>query len=340
VGATPQPFWADWDDERLLDLEMSELGLSLEGNGIPERLAELDRELRRTRLLFRPHAWLSDEWFCPDGVPGIAIPFYLAHPRLVRLEQSQMLEAEGATREWCLRILRHEAGHAFENAYRTRILPRRQELFGDSSLPYPKWYQPRPYSRRFVQHLDAWYAQSHPDEDFAETFAVWLDPTSEWEELYSVWPAALRKLRYVDGLAKALAGRPPEVTSLRTVTPLARLKKTLRTHYRQRRRLYGLDHPDFYDRDLRRLFREGTGRRGSAAAFIRRNRAEVRRRVARWTGLYQYTIDRVLSDMIERCRQLDLRLRLSESETRADFIALLTVQAMNYLASGRHRVAL
>jgi hypothetical protein len=335
----PQPFWAEWDDQRLLDLRMCELGLTLEGSGLPERLAELDRELRRTRLAFRPHAWLSDEWFCPDGVPGIAIPFYLAHPRLVKLEQAQMLEAEGSTREWCLRILRHEAGHAFENAYRTRLLPRRRELFGESSAPYPKWYQPRPYSRRFVQHLDAWYAQSHPDEDFAETFAVWLEPGSEWEDRYAGWPA-LRKLRYVDGLAKVLAGRPPEVTSRRTVTPLHRLQKTLRQHYRQRRRFYGLDHPHFYDRDLRRLFTETHGRHGSAAAFIRRSRPEVRRRVARWTGLYQYTIDRVLHDMIERCEELGLRLRLPEAETRAEFTALLTVQAMNYLASGRHRVAL
>jgi hypothetical protein len=131
-------------------------------------------------LVFRPHFWLSDEWFCPDGEPGIAMPFYLAHPRLARLEMAQMREVEGGTREWCLRILRHETGHAIENAYRLRRRPRRRELFGRTSQPYPDSYSPRPYSKSFVRHLDAWYAQSHPDEDFAETFAVWLTPDSDW----------------------------------------------------------------------------------------------------------------------------------------------------------------
>ena len=31
-------------------------------------------------------------------------------------------------------------------------------------------------------HLDPWYAQSHPDEDFAETFAVWLTPEVQLED--------------------------------------------------------------------------------------------------------------------------------------------------------------
>jgi hypothetical protein len=284
---------------------------------------------------------LSDEWFCPDGVPGIAIPFYLAHPRLVQLEESQMLEAEGSTHEWCLRILRHEAGHALENAFRTRLLPRRRELFGHSSTPYPKWYQPRPYSRSYVLHLDAWYAQSHPDEDFAETFAVWLDPKSDWRARYAGWPA-LRKLQYVDMLVRNLAGRAPEVQTHRTVTPLDRITKTLRTHYRQRRRFYGVDHPHFYDRDLVKLFTAAPqhARRPSASVFLRKVRPDVRRRVARWTGVFQYTIDRLLDDIIARCDQLDLHLRGGEAEARLEFCTLLTVQTMNYLASGRHRVAL
>ena len=103
----PPSVWSDWDDERLLDLRLCDLDLRIEDSGLEDRIGELGQELEARGLTFRPHFWLSDEWFCPDGVGGIAVPFYLAHPRLARLEHAQMLEVEGGTREWCLTILRH-----------------------------------------------------------------------------------------------------------------------------------------------------------------------------------------------------------------------------------------
>ncbi len=175
-GPLTPPDWATWTDEQLLALRMCDLGLTLEGSGLDARIAQLSAELEARGLAFRPHYWLSDEWFTPDGVPGIAIPFYLAHPRLEKLERAQMLEVEGGDPESCLRILRHEAGHAIDNAYLLRRRPTRRRLFGTPATPYPEYYTPKPYSKSFVLHLDHWYAQSHPDEDFAETFAVWLDP--------------------------------------------------------------------------------------------------------------------------------------------------------------------
>jgi hypothetical protein len=66
----------------------------------------------------------------------------------------------------------------------------------------------------------------------------------------------------------------------------------------------------------------------------------VRQLVSSWTGIYQYTIDQVLEDMIERSRELKLRLAVPEDQARQQFAVLLTVQAMNYLHSGGHRVAL
>src|SRR5688500_2847267 len=215
-------------DELLLGVRMCDLGLAIEGAELEQRIGRVNSELD-ARGLTRPRFWLSDDWFTPDGVPGIAIPFYLAHPRLARLEESQLFEVEGGTPSWCMRILRHEAGHAIDNAYDLRQRPDRQRLFGSSALPYPEYYSPRPYSRSFVLHLDSWYAQSHPDEDFAETFAVWLHPRSDWRRRYEGWPA-LRKLEYVDALMKELAGRPPDVTTRRVVDPLHRIKRTLRQH--------------------------------------------------------------------------------------------------------------
>src|SRR5437868_831907 len=194
-----EPDWVSWPNEKLLDLPMNQLGVTLEGAFLSGQIQQLYAELEVRQLIFRPHFWLSNEWFTPDGVPGIAVPFYLAHPRLEKLEMDQMLEVEGGTPEWCMRILRHEAGHAIENAYRLRRLRHRQHVFGRSSDPYPKYYSPRPYSRSFVRHLDVWYAQSHPDEDFAETFAVWLPPDATWADRYKGWPV-LKKLQYVEGL--------------------------------------------------------------------------------------------------------------------------------------------
>ena len=162
-------------------------------------MRRLYRELDKRQIGFRPHVWLSEEWFSPDGVPGIAVPFYLAHPRLERLERRMMRNVEGGSAESAMRILRHEAGHAIDTAYRLRRRKRWREVFGPASLPYPDTYRARPGSRRYVQHLGEWYAQAHPCEDFAETFAVWLKPNSSWRRTYAQWPA-FHKLEFVDEL--------------------------------------------------------------------------------------------------------------------------------------------
>jgi hypothetical protein len=334
------PDWANASDEKLLEIRMCDLGVTIEGTDLEQRIAQVNAELD-ARGLVRPHYYLSDEWFTPDGVPGIAIPFYLAHPRLARLELTQMLEVEGGDPETCLRIMRHEAGHAIDNAYDLRRRPKRRRLFGNPAIEYPEYYTPKPYSKSFVQHLDHWYAQSHPDEDFAETFAVWLDPASQWAAFYAGWPA-LRKLEYMDRLMRELARRRPRVKSQRKLDPLSRLKKTLGEHYRKKREHYGLDHPDFYDSDLRNLFSDAPeyAKNPSAARFVKKIRKDVRGTVASFTDSYQYTIDQLLEGIVDRCKELNLRLVDGEDSTKTDFMVFLTVQTMNYLHSGRHRVAL
>ncbi len=332
--------WPDLQDEALLDVRMADLPLGID-EMLADRVAQLREELETRGLQFPLHCYLSDEWFTPDGATAIAIPFYLAHPRLARLEEAQMFEVEGGEHEWCMRILRHEAGHAIDNAFQLRRRPRRRRTFGLPSKPYPEGYTPKPYSKSYVLHLDAWYAQSHPDEDFAETFAVWLTPTSEWRQRYAGWPA-LRKLECMDALMTSIGHRPPRIINHDEVDPVRKLRKTLRQHYRNKRRYYGIDYPNFYDRDLRRLFSESSEYVGNmtAARFLTRIRRPTRRLVASWTGIYQYTIDQVLEDMITRSRQLKLRLAVPEDKARQEFAVLLTVQVMNYLHSGGHRVFL
>jgi hypothetical protein len=338
---TPLPdTWPDLDDERLLDVRMADLPLTIEGT-LAGRIGQLTEELLTRGLACPLHFYLADEWFTPDKTTAIAVPFYLAHPRLEKLEEAQMLEVEGGEHDACMRILRHEAGHAIDNAYRLRRRPRRRAMFGPPSKPYPEFYTPKPYSKSFVLHLDAWYAQSHPDEDFAETFAVWLTPRSEWRQRYAGWKA-LPKLDYMDTLMGSLRGRTAPFDHPEEVEPLRGLRTTLRQHYRTKRRHFGVDYPNFYDRDLRRLFSDAPelATHITAAQFLSRIRRPVRRLVAGWTGIYQYTIDQVLEDMIVRCRELKLRLKGPEDQARHEFTVLLTVQAMNYLHSGGHRLFL
>src|SRR3989440_9328173 len=171
--------WVRLSDEQLLSKRFCDLRLSIRRSPLAAHVRRLYADLERRGIALRPHVWLSEEWFSPDGVPGIAVPFYLAHPRLERLERRIMREAEGGTTRLLLRILRHEAGHALDNAYRLRRRKCWRAVFGPASLPYPARYRARPGSRRYVHHLGEWYAQAHPSEDVAETFAVWLTRSEE-----------------------------------------------------------------------------------------------------------------------------------------------------------------
>ena len=308
---------------------------------LEEHVERLYEELEYRELRFRPHFWLSDEWFSPDGVPGIAIPFYLAHPRLAELERKQVLEVEGGTEDWCLRILRHEAGHAVDTAYRLHRRQQYRKIFGKYTTPYPDEYRPKPYSKNYVFHLEPAYAQAHPAEDFAETFAVWLKPRSTWRATYEDWPV-IKKLEYVAELMDEICEKKPVVVSRKHVEPVRTMRKTLGEHYAQKRDKYGINLPNLYDQHLRKLFSDKPefADQPTAASFLRKNRTELRKTVSHWTGEYQYTIDQVLEEMIERCRELNLRLDRPVEKAKADALVLVTVQTMNYLHGGHHRVAL
>jgi hypothetical protein len=252
-----------------------------------------------------------------------------------------MLEAEGAGERECMKILRHEAGHAVDNAYRLHFRREWQRLFGSVAAQYPNHYTSRANSRRFVLHLNNWYAQTHPAEDFAETFAVWLTPNSRWRQNYARWPA-LRKLEYVDRLIGELEGVVPPVRKRNEVRPLRSLKHTLERHYERRKSHYLRVTVDFYTRDLRRLFAPTDKARGrqTAAAVLRSLRTELRETVAFWTGIDKYTVNQVIDGMIARARDLRLRLTVSRAETERNLAILVTKVATNMIHSGRNPVAL
>jgi hypothetical protein len=260
----------------------------------------------------------------------------------MKLERAQMLEVEGASEGECMRILRHEAGHAVDNAFRLHANRTWSDTFGSYRVPYPEWYQPQPGSRDYVLNLDAWYAQAHPAEDFAETFAVWLKPGTRWRRQYVGW-GALRKLEYVDNVMTRMAGRKPTLTakSKRIVEPLSALKKTLREHYRKKRAYYTIHWPASHERNLYRIFsNDSRHRQGNAAQFLRHIRNDVATVVARGTGVHPYTINHIVRHMIVRCRELNLHLTMAEDEARELTIVTLTMQVMQVLRSGYHRIPL
>lgn len=328
-------------DKQLLDLRLCDLPLRIRGARLEQRIQKLYRELEARKLRFRPHVWLSEEWFTPDGVAGFAIPFYLAHPRLMKLERSQMLEVEGASEGECMRILRHEAGHAIDNAFRLHTRRSWEDTFGSYRVPYPEWYQPQPDSRDYVLNLDAWYAQAHPAEDFAETFAVWLRPNSRWRRQYDGW-GAFRKLEYVDEVMDSLMHREAMRGSHREVDPLPNLKKTLRQHYQKKRAYYTIHWPASYERNLYRLFSTEPRHQSfpSAAQFLRRNARDISDVVARGTGVHHYTINHIVRHMVARARVLNLRLTIPEHEALELSIVALTMQVMQVLRTGYHRIPL
>ncbi|MBX3464391.1 MAG: putative zinc-binding metallopeptidase [Planctomycetes bacterium] len=321
-----QPWWALLPTEELLDVRLCDLGLSIEGTALGRRIDRLHAELRRAGLVFRPYVWLSTDWFTPEGSTGFAVPFYLAHRRLVRLEHAQMFEAEGSTHDWCMKLLRHEAAHAMDNAYRLHRRDDWRRTFGRYSAPYRSAYQVRPTSKHYVQHLGSWYAQSHPAEDYAESFAVWLAPNSRWQKAYEGWPA-LQKLRQLDKILRDIGDLPPTVRTRDRAESLPRLKITLRDFYRRKKASYGTQQPWRHDRELRLVFAEpGPGsRRERAATFLKGARVELRSKVSALTGQYRYVVDQAIDAMAARCRELDLRLSRPRDQARLGAAVLTTM---------------
>ena len=338
MQAATEPSWVALKDEELLALRICDLGVRLESSELKPRVDQLYEELAARGVSLRPDVYLGDEWFSPEGVPAIAIPFYLAHPRLKALEMHQMLEVEGGTPEWCQMLLRHECGHAMDHAYQFSSRKEWHSIFGSPETEYsPETYTPRPYSKSFVRNLPNWYAQAHPDEDFAESFAVWLAAGPEdWRRRYHGWKA-IEKLEYVNTLMQETAGRPPAVARGRRISEASRLRSTLARYYAARRKLYAEDFPDFYDADLRQIFGKGESGSEPAVKLVRRHRAALIASIVQWTGQRKYVVSMLVRKVIERCRQLGLLAPHDSVRLHFELAAYLATLVTNHLYTGRFK---
>jgi hypothetical protein len=318
--------WEKLGDEALLRLRIRDLGLGIESSSLKTRVEKLYQELELKGLKFKPPCYLADEWLCPDRVPIIGIPFFLAHPRLIALEKRMMLEAEGSTEAWCLKLLRHEAGHAFNYAYRLYSRRRWRELFGAFDKPYYSvTYDAKPYSKRFVVHLEDNYAQAHPDEDFAETFAVWLTPGLDWKAKYAGW-AAKEKLEYLDSVLAEVGERSPLVKTTSTPWAADRMTSTLQAFYARKKRYLGQEFPGYYDAGLLRAFApSGEGSPAEKALpFLRRHRKPLIDGISQFVPQRKFDVDKLFEKLLLRTQSLDLRLKHSPETTLMQVTALMT----------------
>ena len=321
---------------QVLPVRIRDLGMSLEKSPVAELVRHLYDELEAKELKhFRPHCYLSDEWGSPSGEPVIGIPFYLGDPRVANLEDAlNDVETERET----MRYLRHEAGHAFSHAYELYRTEEFRELFGSVRKPYRDDYPFIPFSRDYVRYIPGWYAQKHPDEDFAETFAVWLDPQSHWRSRYAGW-GAMRKLQYVDRIAHEVCDTPP-LRAGRTDITVDEMEETVEEKLRE----YAVDETPLIadlalDADLIDIFttRGGDDSR-PAAELLREHRRDIVDTVNYWTGVRR-TLVRALVLAIEK-RLDELALFAVRERSRQQMIELTvysTTLSMTFLM-GRKRL--
>jgi len=331
--------WTTLTDEQLLEKRISQLSLKIEGTEVQPLVQRLYEELTAKGLTFHPPTHVGDEWFVPVGIPAIFVPFFLLHERLRKLEKKMILEVEGETPDWFMRLLRHEAAHAYFYAYQLYKKTRWRRIFGQTSMEEtPQFYRPRPFSRSYVVHLDDWYAQSHPDEDFAETFAVWITPESEWRQKYEGWKA-LGKLEYVDELMRSLAGKAPTHLPEYRVADHDCLNVKLKTYYARKKKLYEDTYPDFYDNDLRQLFDAGPEVAGriKASAYLRQRRRSLMNSVSQWTNEKKFRVNELLNRLIHRCDELDLHIKADDAPQNLQVSAYVTTLVMNYLFTGKFK---
>jgi hypothetical protein len=334
-----------FQESNLETLPIRQLGLTIAGTFLESLLAEFERELEAAGLRrLKPRFYLSNEWGVPFGTISIAIPFYLAHAELTSLHAQRSGFVEGVTRWDILRYLRHEMGHVVNYGYRLYEQEEWLRLFGRMEEPYQEEYRPEPFSRRFVQHLPGWYAQKHPDEDWAETFAVWLTPERDWRTEYADWPVALSKLTYCEQTIGRLGDIDPAVTATELDEDVSKMEISLEQFYAAQ----DAEPQEFrhhLDAALRTIFedygrpedRSSTAERLPASSIVREAERLVMAEVYRWTGHFPERTQKLLRQMRRRA---DALKQVYPADRREQVIialtALSTALAVNRVQRGEY----
>jgi hypothetical protein len=329
-------------ESNLFGAPIRDLGLTIDGTRLEPVIEQFRAELTRcgiTKVVPRFH--LSTEWGVPFGTVVIGIPFYLAHPELTAVHGERVGHIEGFNHTDILRYLRHEMGHVINYAYKLYDLEAWVKLFGSITQPYREEYRPQPFSRRFVRHLPGWYAQKHPDEDWSETFAVWMTPGRDWRADYAQLPTALAKLEFCARTMAALG--EPLVTAAELDEDVSGIDYTLEQYYQD----YAADaEPGAagLDGDLRAIFDDlkepgdgGGNEIRPAAELIRRHERELMATVFRWTGHFPEKTRSLVRGLAKRADALkQVYPRRAEEEALVSVTTLVTSLAMNFVHRGAY----
>ena len=334
-----------FQESNLRTSQIRDLGLQIAGTKLEPIIKDFEGELDAAGLKsLRPRFYLSTEWGVAFGTIAIAIPFYLAKPELEELQVEQVGHIEGVSKADILRYLRHEMGHVVNYAYRLYERQDWVKLFGSITQPYIEEYKPQPFSRRFVRHLPGWYAQKHPDEDWAETFAVWMTPAVDWRKAYDKWPSALAKLEYCDRVMNEIRDREPPVKAEDRDEDVGELSYSVLDFYKSMK--LGADElPPGLEGALTAIFEDiglpedsspSTPRR-PASALIRRMERDLVANIFRWTGHFPERtrpLVRYLADRAEDLKQVYSAEK--ENEVAIAITTLVAALAMNHVHRGTY----
>lgn len=331
--------WQNLSDEDLLKVRICDLGVRIGGSEVEPRVWQLYEELQDLGLFLRPKCYLADEWLSPNGQPAIGIPFYLAHPRLRALEFRMMFEVEGGTPSSCMKLLRHESAHAIDHAYGLHRRADWQQAFGSPRKRYsPYLYNVDPHSKHHVRNLPDNYAQCHPEEDFAETFAVWLNPASQWRTRYRGWPA-MHKLRYVNRVMREISDLPVPRRRPELQSETRSLRSTLQSYYRKKHRLHRIGDLAFAARDMKSIFRVSRAKEPDnlASTLIRRNKRHLVDSIANWSGERPGQVAGVLARLAKLCDEHRLVLRDPSDVSLVKLSTYATTLIVNRLHPSTYR---
>lgn len=338
----PSPF----HENRFLATPIRELGLTIADTPLNDVVVEFRRELERAGIRrLKPDFYLSTEWGVPFETISIGIPFYLARPELVDVHARHIGHLEGVGRPELLRYLRHEMGHVVNYAYRLYDQEDWIKLFGPMTQPYVEEYRPEAFSQRFVCHLPGWYAQKHPDEDWSETFAVWMTPGQDWRAAYVHWPEALAKLEYCERTMAILNDRDPLVTATEHDEDVSSLSASVEDYYRVQPAEEDDPLPPGLDGALRVIFEDfglpedlsTVAPRRPAAELISNLERDLVANVYRWTGHFPETTRRLVQHLAARAGALQQVYPADrEASVVVALTTLVTSLAMNHVVRGRY----
>ncbi|MFH1728511.1 MAG: putative zinc-binding metallopeptidase [Pseudomonadota bacterium] len=324
--------------QEILNTRLCDFRFKIKESFLEPLIKQVKEELKAKKICIKPRFFISNEWFCPDSSIAVSIPFYLFHKKLIKLEKEFIGYAEGANKSWALKLLRHETGHAIDNAFRLRRKSRRSKIFGKATVKYPISYSFKQHSKNYVRHIEDGYAQAHPCEDFAETFAVWLDPISNWKNRYKSWPC-FNKLLYVDRLMNEISGKKPFELNKEKYYALCELKLTYKEYLEEKQKKHSKMDDQFWDPALKACFsRPGsTTNKINAIKLIKQNKIILLEKVTKETSKPKYIVKNMLDSFEKRAQRLDFHVA-NKDNILSKIERQLSIKANEYIKNNKHYI--